>query len=244
LFERFNFLLKLYKKEHKKYLKNKGKVKKKSSQMPMGEVLSFSSLDFKYHKIANWIAISCIEAFFSWTEHLFIHLVVIGQNLHDGQVISNLIESEWKIKFKKAIPENTKEAEKYYNELLIIRQQLRNFVAHGAFGKNGNAFKFYSNTGAVPVQMNHNKPYNRFSLHGNLTFNEEDVIILIESFIDFLWKKSSKTSMFYTQKCRLPAILTYAADGTYQEATKSMNSMKKLTEKLFRQFDDAANMDW
>jgi hypothetical protein len=237
-------LLKLYKKEHKKYLKNKGKVKKKSSQMPMGEVLSFSSLDFKYHKIANWIAISCIEAFFSWTEHLFIHLVVIGQNLHDGQVISNLIESEWKIKFKKAIPENTKEAEKYYNELLIIRQQLRNFVAHGAFGKNGNAFKFYSNTGAVPVQMNHNKPYNRFSLHGNLTFNEEDVIILIESFIDFLWKKSSKTSMFYTQKCRLPAILTYAADGTYQEATKSMNSMKKLTEKLFRQFDDAANMDW
>ncbi|UVV75720.1 hypothetical protein NXW84_15210 [Bacteroides fragilis] len=76
----------------------------------------------------------------------FVHLAIVVQGLSDGEELSKLIDSEWKVKYKKAIPDDTVEANKFYDELLIVRQQLRNFVAHGAFGKDGNAFAFHSHT--------------------------------------------------------------------------------------------------
>lgn len=236
LYKRFNFLLSLYKKEYNKYLKNKDKTK--------AEVTSYYYLGLPFKQKSNWIAISCIEAFFSWTEHLFIHLAVVAQNLSDGEAISKLIEAEWKVKFKAAIIEASSETDRFYNELLLVRQQLRNFVAHGAFGKDGNAFRFHSNTGSVPVLMNYKKQKNRFSLYGHLTFREEDVINLIEKFISFLHNGQLAPAMYYTQNCGLPSILTMAADGDYKNATKDMDSMIKFTEYLIRLIDDSANMDW
>ena len=244
LYERFEYLLSLYKKEFKKYLKNKDKNKIETKTFKHGTMTSHTNLGYQYYRKANWIAISCIEAFFSWTEHLFIHLAVIAENLSNGDDISNLVEAEWKIKFKAAIKNNSQEANKFYDELLIVRQQLRNFVAHGAFGKNGNAFKFHSRTGAVPVLMNHKKQKNRFSLHGYLTFKEEDVILLIEDFIKFLWKGSLQPAMCYTQKYGLPTILTNASNGVYQQATKDMKSMEEYSRYLMLELDNAANMDW
>lgn len=237
-------MLTSYKKEYEKYLKNKDKTKIKTSKSKYGEMISYENLGFKYKQKANWIAISCIEAFFSWTEHLFIHLAVVAQNLSDGEKISRLIEDEWKVKFKAAIKDNSKETNRFYNELLIIRQQLRNFVAHGAFGKDGNAFKFHSATGTVPVLMNYKKQKNRFSLHGNLTFKEEDVISLIEEFIKFLQNGQLAPAMYYTQNCGLPTILTMASDCRYEFATKDMDSMIEFSEYLMRIIDDSANMDW
>jgi hypothetical protein len=244
LYERFQYLLSLYKKEFKKYLKNKDKTKIESKVFKHGTMTSHTNLGYKYYQKSNWIAIACIEAFFSWTEHLFIHLAVVAENLSSGEDVSNLIEAEWKVKFKAAIKDNSKEANKFYDELLIVRQQLRNFVAHGAFGKNGNAFRFHSGTGTVPVLMNHKKPKNRFSLHGYLTFKEEDVIILIEEFIKFLWRGSLQPAMYYTQECSLPTILTNASNGIYEEATKDMKSMEEYSRYLIHELDNAANMDW
>ncbi len=240
LFERFSFLLKQYKKEHTKYLKYKGK----SKIITNGDVTYSKFLGYNYHEQANWLAISCIEAFFSWTEHLFIHLAIINNNISDGQEVSRLIEAEWKIKFKRAIVEETKEIEKFYAELLIVRQQLRNFVAHGAFGKEGNAFRFHSQTGTVPVLMNYRKQKNRFSLQGSLSFNENDIIELINDFIKYLWKSSLKPSMYYTQKYGLPTILTLVSDGTYKNISKNMRKMNYYIDKLVRLIDDSANMDW
>ena len=157
LYDRFQYLLTLYKKERVKYRKNKNNVKTVSKVFKHGSMTSSINLGSQYYQNANYIAISCIEAFFSWTEHLFVHLAVVAENMASGVDITTLIEAEWKTKFKAAIKNNSKEANKFYDELLIVRQQLRNFVAHGAFGKNGNAFQFHSGTGAVPVLMNHKK---------------------------------------------------------------------------------------
>lgn len=244
LYDRFQYLISLYKKERKKYLKNKDKIKTETKEFENGKSTSYTNLGYQYHQNSNWIAISCIEAFFSWTEHLFIHLAVIAENMSNGDDVASLIEGEWKTKFKAAIKDNSKEANKFYDELLIVRQQLRNFVAHGAFGKNGNAFKFHSGTGAVPVLMNHKKQKNRFSLHGYLTFKEEDVIKLIEDFIKFLWKGSLEPAMYYTQECALPTILTLAVNGTYKMAMTDMESMKEYSDHLMSELDNAANMDW
>ena len=186
------------------------------------------------------MAISCIEAFFSWTEHLLIHLAIVGNNLSDGQKITKLIEAEWKEKFSAAITADDKTTKKLYDDLLIVRQQLRNFVAHGAFGKNGNAFSFHSATGAVPVLLNHDKIQNRFSLTGKLRFDEKSVMSLIDEFIEQLWDGPLKAALYYTQELSLPTIVTYAKDGTYADFEK----MKRFTEELMYRLDNNANMDW
>lgn len=247
LFERFDFLLNLYKSEYQQYLDNKGKTEKKVNKNESGTIRSesYSSLDLEFKQRANWLAISCIEAFFSWTEHLFIHLAIIGQGLSEGEEVSELISAEWKTKFKAAIQIHTsKTALDFYNELITVRNQLRNFVAHGAFGKEGNAFSFHSKTGAVPVLMNHKKKKNKFSLHGHLTFKEQTVIELIEEFIKFLWSENTAPAMHYIQECELPTILPYAANGTYGTASESIEFMQEFAEKIMWDFDNAANMDW
>ena len=239
LYQRYEYLLGLYEAEYEKYLS----YKEEYSTIESGSVTTYKSLGFEYRKRSDWLAISCIEAFFSWTEHLFVHLAIVAQGLSDGEELSKLIDSEWKVKYKKAIPDDTVEANKFYDELLIVRQQLRNFVAHGAFGKDGNAFAFHSHTGAVPVMMSYKRRKNRFSLYGSLSFIEKDVIAFVQEFIDFLWK-NFPAAMYYTQELCLPTILTLAADGTYNDASKDMESMKLFSDRLMSMMDDSANMDW
>ena len=245
LFDRFDFLLKLYKDEYQKFLDNQGKTEKTVSKSEFGTSTIYKSLDYEFKQRSNWLAISCIEAFYSWTEHLFIHLAIVGQGLSEGEKVSELIGAEWKTKFKTAIPiDSSKTVSDFYNELITVRNQLRNFVAHGAFGKDGNAFSFHSNTGAVPVLMNHKRKRNKFSLNGYLTFEEQTVIELIEEFIKFLWSGDTAPAMHYTQECGLPTILPYAANGTYGAACDSMEFMEEFAKKIMWDFDNAANMDW
>jgi hypothetical protein len=244
LYARFKYLLTLYKQEYSKYIENKDKNKTEKKVFPQCTMISSTNLGAQHYVTANWIAISCIEAFFSWTEHIFIHLAVIAQDVSDGETVSKLIGAEWKIKFKAAIKDDSIEAKKFFDELNIVRSQLRNFVSHGAFGKDGNAFNFHSGTGAVPVLMNHKRQNNRFSLNGNLTFKEEEVIKLIEEFIEFLWKGSLYPSMYYTQSCGLPTLLTLASSGMYEVLRTDIESMKQYCEHLINEFDNALNMDW
>jgi hypothetical protein len=241
LFERFSYLKDLYKIQYSKYEKNKGKTK--TENLPNGGKV-VSSLDYPFFKNSKHLAISVIEAFFSYTEHLFIHIAIIAQNISDGEQITKLIEAEWKTKFITAIPLSNKEESKFYNELLIVRQQMRNFVAHGAFGKNGNAFQFHSKTGAVPVLMKHDKNKNKFEFQGNLNFNDEEVIKLIENFIEYLWKSKYQPVMLYTQEYYLPTIVTLSKNGVYKEAVESMENMEEFATRLSNKLDDSANMDW
>lgn len=244
LYDRFEFLLSLYKAERKKTLKKKGKYKVTQEKTEEFESILYESLYGPHYQRSNWLAISCIEAFFSWTEHLFIHLAVINSSLSDGQEVAKLIEAEWKVKFKAAINDQGKDTTRFYNELITIRQQVRNFVAHGAFGKDGNAFFFHSKTGTVPVLMGHNKQRNKFSLYGELTFNEEEVIKLIEEFIKYLWNGDLGPALLYTQEYGMPTILTYAANGVYEKAIQDIDSMREFCDWMGMEMDNAANMDW
>lgn len=200
----------------------------------------------EYRKLtlqSKGLFISYIEAFFSWTEHLFIHLAVLGGNITNGEELSDLVGDDWKNKFKKAIPQD-KITDSYLGNFLIIRQQLRNFIAHGSFGKNYETFQFHSGTGAVPIYMNFKKQKNRFSLNGSLSFNNQEVLKLIDEFIVYLFEGPLSQAMLYTQKHDLPTIMTLATNGRYLDAIKNSKSMEMLIAELTRQIDDSANMDW
>ena len=49
-------------------------------------------------------------------------------------------------------------------------------MAHGAFGKNGEAFQIHSKVGAVPLLMTNQKSGSRFSIQPDTEFEEKEAI--------------------------------------------------------------------
>ncbi|HHF3021291.1 TPA: hypothetical protein ACPJ0R_004332 [Vibrio diabolicus] len=171
-------------------------------------------------------------------------IAIVARGVSDGNSVATLAAAEWQEKYTSALDIADQETKSYFDQLIFVRRQLRNFIAHGAFGKNGETFKFHSSVGAVPVIMPHQKGKNKFSLFGDLSFNEDEVISLLESFTDFLWNSEVAPAMYYVMKSDLPVILTMAKDGSYARAMLSCEDMEELVEHLNYQFDQAANMDW
>jgi len=193
---------------------------------------------------AEWMALAAIDAFFSWTEHVFIHLAILSGRVTTGEELAELTKADWQPKFKQALDLSEKETKVLFDELVIIKNQLRNFVAHGAFGKNGEAFHFHSGAGAVPVILTHHTNRYSYSVSGEIAFNDEAALATIEKFIGHLWSGVREPARAYIQDSNLPLILTMASDGSYAAAMRSTEDMNELVEDLSRRFDDAANMDW
>jgi hypothetical protein len=198
------------------------------------------------HMVQNssWLALAAIDAFFAWTEHIFIHLAILQGRITTGEEVARLAEAEWGIKFKSALDITDKVAKKHFDDLVTIRRQLRNFMAHGAFGKESQAFSFHSSAGAVPVALDHRTTKPRFSLTPELAFDDKEALGTIENFIGYLWSGQREPAKVYVQESDLPLILPMASDGTYAAAMASVSDMKAFVDRLTRESDAAVNMDW
>jgi hypothetical protein len=193
---------------------------------------------------ARHYGIAAIEGFFSWTEHVFIHIAILQGVLLTGQQVGDLAKADWADKYKAALNLSDVTDKRYYDELVELRRQFRNFVAHGSFGKDGEAFQFHSNVGAVPMLLPHKRSKTAYRFGSGLDLRPEPSIALIKSFIDHLWTGTRSPAKSYVQDYQHPAILTYAADGTYAKAMCSDADMEEFATFLARRFDDAANMDF
>jgi hypothetical protein len=193
---------------------------------------------------ASWFALAAVEAFFGWTEHIFIHLAILQGQVTTGVEVAEMAEADWSAKFKKAFDVTDKLTKRHFDELLTLRRQLRNFMAHGAFGKGGEAFSFHSKTGAVPVALDHELSRPQFSLTPELAFDDADAITAVEVFISFMWSGAREPAKIYIQESELPLILPYASDGTYSAAMASKEDMQEHIDHMTDEWDRAANMDW
>jgi hypothetical protein len=205
-------------------------------------IMSGTSSSFALRREAVWNAEAAIDAFFSWTEHVFIHIAILQSKRRSGDDVARLAESDWKTKFKAALDLTEPQTKLHYDTLLDLRAQVRNFVAHGAFGKSGEAFSFHSGAGAAPVILTKNQAH-KFSLTGRRAFEEHVAIEDIESFLLHLWSGVRAPARHYIFS-GLPTILTYAVDGKYAQAMGSEDDMKLFVEHLRDQFNRAADMEW
>lgn len=203
---------------------------------------SVSIPSYTLHREAKWNAQAAIDAFFSWTEHAFIHLAILQGRLRSGKDVADMAAADWKTKFKAALDVNDNETHRHYERLLGLRTQIRNFMAHGAFGKQGEAFSFHSDAGAVPVLLTRRLRH-RYSFTGRLAFDESTALTDIEEFIAHLWSGSRAPAQYYLGS-DLPSILTYVVDGTYAHAMRSNEEMREFVDHLTEQFDRAGDMDW
>ncbi len=191
---------------------------------------------------AEWNAQAAIEAFFSWTEHVFIHLAILQGRIQTGEEVATLAAADWKTKFRAALDINDIATKSHYDILLTLRTQIRNYMAHGAFGKRGEAFHFHSGAGAVPVLLTR-IPAQRYSLTAGPEFDERSALQQIEEFISYLWSGSREPAKEYMESS-ISTVLTFASDGTYQSAMRSVNAMAELIRHQLDAQERAANMDW
>lgn len=85
LFARYKYLISLYKTQQLEATKRKDEINKQTQKTSYGEatIIQFPTAEFRQN--ANWLATSAIEAFFSWTEHLFVHLSIITKSIGNGK---------------------------------------------------------------------------------------------------------------------------------------------------------------
>jgi hypothetical protein len=198
---------------------------------------------FQSNREARWLAMAAVDAFFSWTEHVFIHIAILDGKITSGQDFTALSGAEWGEKFKSALDISDVDTKKHFDKLTILRRQLRNFVAHGAFGKDGETLHFHSSAGAVPVLFDVTRS-NGFVIGQSLEFQIDGAFQAMTAFITFLWEEPRKPAWLYIQEYGLPLIMTMARDGTYRRAMASLEDMEGFADHLAGQMDNAANMDW
>ncbi|MCW9960766.1 hypothetical protein MQB63_04530 [Escherichia coli] len=190
-----------------------------------------------------WLATSAIESFFNWTEHVFILIAILKGEIKNGNDVADKVGKEWGEKFKLAIDINSSSLKLFYDRLLILRKQVRNFVAHGAFGKDGQALEFHSSVGAVPLLLPHRENKERFKFGNGVHFLAPEAMQLINDFLENLWQGELSPAKIYIES-GCPLILSYVTNGTYAEAMKSERNMDLFVNYLTREMDNAANMDW
>jgi hypothetical protein len=206
---------------------------------------SYSFPSFELRRKAGWLGVAAIEAFFGWTEHVLIHVAILQGKITTGDDVARLAAADWSEKIKTALDLTDPTTKALFDELLNIRRQIRNYMAHGAFGKEGEAFEFHSAAGAVPVMLTDRNGSDRFSLFGGPpSFDEGAAIETCEKFVDHLWSGALAPAKIYIQDAEFPIVLTFAKDGTYKHAMESEEEMEQFVEYWGREMDNAANMDW
>lgn len=244
LYGRYEFLRKLYNSRLNQNERQQKKISANHDDMDYITWTSLASSTFRRRQEANWLAISVIEAFFSWTEHVFIHIAILVGNTPSAKDVADLAIADWPQKFKSVFKLNNNSEKSLYDRMLALRQDLRNFIAHGAFGKQGEAFSFHSNAGAVPVLLPHKRRSKKFTFGDHLQFDAEEAFNTIDAFFRILWIDEREPARIYIQESGLPTILTFVNDGTYTSAMTSTESMTNLVKHLCNLADQASNMDW
>ncbi|MEC4683847.1 MAG: hypothetical protein VST70_09270 [Nitrospirota bacterium] len=243
LFERYQFFLNLYKSKEKEAVERKNEKIIQEKESPHGYSTSVFFPVWKIKTESHWLALATIDAFFSWTEHIFIHMAILSGKLKSANEVAELANAEWQVKFKTALSLSEKETKIFFDKLMIIRKEVRNFVSHGAFGKQGEAFSFHSGAGAVPVLLPHHLRSRKFRFGDSVDFDNSLALSVVEEFIKHLWSGERAPSEIYIQS-GLPLIFTMALDGTYARAMTSIEEMSIFVDHLTHEVDRSANMDW
>ena len=91
-------------------------------------IKTYSFPSFTLRQEAGWLGVAAIEAFFSWTEHVLIHVAIPRGKLKTGAEIADLAGAEWSEKVKVAVGLSDPKMKSLFDELLTIRRQ-ENLVA-------------------------------------------------------------------------------------------------------------------
>lgn len=243
LFDRFEYLRDLYLTKLAE-LENRRKDVE-SHTTPYGSAHS----SFPKHQLrreARWLAVSVIESFFGWSDHVFVLLAILQSKCVNGEETQRLVKCSWEVKFKAALDLGNNEIKRHYDRLVSLRRKIRHFLAHGAFGKKWESFRFHSDAGAVPAKFpdRNNPEYYDFAImFDDIAATHRPEIDAIDRFIEHIKFGKLAPAWIYLDS-GLNLVLSDADDGTFQAAMESVAAMEVFTEERSFRVDQLANMDW
>jgi hypothetical protein len=164
LYRRYCYFVELYRTKKKECVDRKDECRIEKHETPSGTMTSYHYPAFELAAESQWLALAAIDAFFSWTEHVFVLLAILAGELKTADEVADLALKPWPEKYKLALGFEDQTTRVLYEKLIVIRRELRNFVAHGSFGKQGEAFSFHSSAGAVPVLLPHRAGSRKYAL--------------------------------------------------------------------------------
>lgn len=244
LYSRYQFLLNEFREKEDEAIRRKDERIVEESEDEGGTWKSVSFPSYQLHREAQWLAHSVVEAFFAWTEHVLIHVAILTGRISTAGEVTAVAGADWSEKFKSALDIKEVKTQQLFDRLLCLRRELRNYVAHGAFGKEGEAFSFHSGAGAVPVLLPQKARSRKFRMGSGLVFNASAAFDLLRDFEEHLWSDGRAPAKIHIQDHALPTVMTFASNGAYVNAMVSEQEMRGFVDYMNRSIDDAANMDW
>lgn len=258
LFERYHYFLTL----HKNALEGVSDRENNMPEDPVGRIKTVVEME-SLKEESSWLAQAAIEAFFNWTEHVFILLYLLRSVSIDRADIEEIIGSSsrrtkhtlnWRQKYKKVFNMQDRSSMQHFSQLCEIRNSLRNFIAHGALGKLREGDEtffsspievyFPSHVGRIPLRQCDDDQQASWRFETEVGISEERAVSQIEHFIEFLWKGDRRIARIFIQERGLPLFLPWVSDGTYRNALISEEAMVKLVDRLAYENDRFQNMEF
>ena len=248
LYDRYLFFLEQYRLKCTDADLNAGKVE--STEYGDG-LVGFSYPETRLRQEAEWLAFSVIDSFFSWSEHVFIHLAILQGHCPTGVEVAELMSNDdWSRKFKMALDISDDDVNRYHRDLLDIRQRFRNFATHGAFGRNKEGFAFLSGAGVVPMTLHHHEGPHSYRFGGNFhhyrsgaVFVGQEQIELIEDFMEFIRSGPLAPAWIYLDEGLNPSLIA-SHRSRLSAAMESETAMERLVEFESRLVDMHLNMEY
>lgn len=244
LWEKYEFLREQSVKLIEQFERDKDKAVIESGESDLGfKFTSTSYPAYEFRKQGRWMHEAAVDAFFAWCEQALVHIAILQGTLTNGKQIVDVLKGEFGKKCKLVLDLTLPEEKVAYDDIVSLRNELRNYVAHGSFGKDGSAFSFHTATGAVPLKVLDGKKISEFSFGSADAREWESDYKRIESFLETLWGNGRGPAQQFLET-GFSSVLTYAVDGTYDKAMQDEETMESFLIYLGRMIDDAANMDF
>ena len=243
LHQRLEYLLALYEAKLSEYHARRDEI---TVEERNGMTVYSNESSAQLGQEARWLATSVIESFFSWTEHAFIHLAILQGRCLTADDARELAGSQWRDKFQAAFDLDDDDIKRYYDALNRVRTRTRNFVAHGAFGKDGDAFQLHSTAGAIPVRLVRGTGTQQFRFGRTdlrQTTDDREDIALIKEFMAYVRSGPLEPAWLYIDLGG-PANLVEAREGRYLKAMSSVEAMRRYAEEWEYLADMYMNFDF
>ncbi|MGJ8560126.1 MAG: hypothetical protein ACSHX3_07820 [Litorimonas sp.] len=244
LWEKYQYLREQSRQLLDKFETDKDRVVVEEGETDKGwKFTSTSYPAYEFLEQGKWMHESAVDAFFAWCEQALVHIAILKGELTNGKEIVDVLKGDFGQKCKLVFDLKLVDEKAAYDDILSLRNELRNYIAHGSFGKDGAAFSFHTATGAVPLRVLDKKSRSEFAFESAATRDWKSDYQRIETFLDRLWENGRAPAKQFLET-GYPSILTYAVDGTYKKAMASEDMMESFLNHLGRMMDNSANMDF
>jgi len=201
--------------------------------------------EYKYEQ--SYYAIAMLDAYFSFLEHLFVLILPIAEKPCKKYDLVQFISSFWSQKYKVLFDvKKNRKAKEFYDQLNELKENFRNYYAHGGFEKNGESLYFhFPGIGALPAKLSSKKNEPHFDFFPIDDTSTSHMIKVIDKFDE--WLRSDDSGVKYAVRYAESGLDMPCDSQHIDEIICSMTNIQefdKLLEKYSHVTDMHDNMDY